>query len=261
MQNEKPPLTNSCYFCSSSQTDHAKSLQLLCASDTFDFNDISEVEQEEMRQACGRTDAYSATRASVEDEFFRVISQQPSLAFLAERDDFGSERFFYAHVIGTKSERKKLILNKCLMFYVYCKFTKKDGTPYQPNSTNTRMKTLFAVFASHGMVFSRTRDFNYKGGWASFLKDRWNLRVAEDPTFGARPNKAVVPENHVEMAREGILRYGRLDLHNNVKDIQMVILWLFGLQFLFRGVLVSTLLEQPVAWRAFCRTSQSRLSE
>jgi hypothetical protein len=58
----------------SSQTDHAKSLELLCASDAIDFNDISEVEQEEMRQACGRTGACSATRASVENEFFRVWS-------------------------------------------------------------------------------------------------------------------------------------------------------------------------------------------
>jgi hypothetical protein len=194
-----------------------------------------------MRQACGRTDAYSATRTSIEDEFFRVISQQPSLGFLAQRDDFGGERFFYAHVIGTKSERKKIIVNKSLMYYVYYKFIKADGSPYQPNSTNTRMKTLFAVFASHGMTYSRTKDFNYKGGWASFLKDRWNLHVAKDPTFGTRPNKTVVPENHVEMVREAILRYGRLDLHNDVKDLQMIILWLFGIQFLFRGVLVSKL--------------------
>jgi hypothetical protein len=192
-----------------------------------------------MRRACGRTSAYDDSRTSIEEEFFIVISKQPVLAFLTEQDDFGGERFFYAHVIGVKSEKKKIILNKSLMYYVFHKFTKKDGTPYQPNSTNTRMKTLFAVFASHGITFSRVRDFNYKGGWASFLKDRWNGHVAEDPTFGTRPTKAVVPENHVEMVREAVLRYGRLDLYNNVKDLQMMILWLFGLQFLFRGVLVS----------------------
>ena len=192
-----------------------------------------------MRKACGISVAYSASRTAIEEEFFAIISKQHLLAFLTMHDDFGGERFFYAHVMGMKNNRKKLILNKCLMFYVYYKFFKLDGHPYQPNTTNTRMKKLFAVFASHGITFSRTRDFNYLGGWASFLKDRWNAHVADDPSFGTRPNKAVVPENHVERVREAILRYGRLDLHNNVKDLQMIILWLFGLQFLFRGVQVS----------------------
>jgi hypothetical protein len=204
------------------------------------FATIDTEEMAEANESNGMTLAYTSRRDVTEKNFFTTLRLEPSLSVLAGLDPSTGERLFYTQTKGDKSENKTQILNNCLKYFALTHLRKKDGNPYQPNSCNTTFKVLFAVFHSHGIIYSRTTDFNFKGGWCSFLAGYWAQQHSKDVTFGDRPTRPPVSDDLLEQFRNAILVQKLLDITGNtLRDLQMFVYFLFGAQLLFRGVKVS----------------------
>jgi hypothetical protein len=57
------------------------------------------------------------------------------------------------------------------------------------------IRTIFGVFHTNDIAYSSTEDFNFKGGFASVLKEIWEGISENDPGFGTWPNQIVVEED------------------------------------------------------------------
>jgi hypothetical protein len=204
---------------------------------------FANIDVEEMAIAnisTGLSKAHSTRRDVIEKDFFATLRLEPSLNVLAGLDARTGERLFYEQTKGDKAETKTQILNNCLKYFALTHLRKKDGNPYQPNSCNTTFKVLFAVFHSKGIIYSRTTDFNFKGGWCSFLAGYWAQQHSKDVTFGDRPTRPPVSDDFLEQFRNAVLVKKLIDITGSVlRDLQMLVYFLFGAQLLFRGVKVS----------------------
>jgi hypothetical protein len=201
---------------------------------------------EDANTATGMSKEHITRRKNNENDFFKQLCQEPALRVLASLDVESGERLFYARTKGQKTNEKLQTMNNCLKYYALCHLKKNDGSPYQPNTINTWFKVMFGVFHTKGIQYSRTTDFNFEGGWCSFLAACWNKQHALDVTFGDRPNRPNVSDDFLTQVRTAILVKKLLDISGNVlRDSQMIVYFLFGICFLFRGVKVSPIYPSP----------------
>jgi hypothetical protein len=108
-----------------------------------------------------------------------------------------------------------------------------NGNLYQPNTFNLRLKVLFSTFALKGIVYAKG-DFDYEGGFGAYLGRVWMEGNIVDSTFGNRPTKYRIPDNHMEQCCNAILNKGLLDYSgNNVFDLHLIFCWLCCVQLLF----------------------------
>ena len=104
--------------------------------------------------------------AQVEEQFFQILEDHPTLYRLAEFTTEGSilepKRVFYSKLAGPKDEVKHRLLNICLLVFAekLCKPNvpkkqlemakteeeREQMTMYQPNSLGTMHRQLFAQF-------------------------------------------------------------------------------------------------------------------
>ena len=173
----------------------------------------------------------------VESAFFEILeTDELTSPFAVPNAEHG--RKFYKFVAGPKTIFKERAMNNCLNLFVNKTYYKKDGRPYQPNTLTHRLKVLFAVFRQHGIIYSRSKDFQYEGGFARNLSVRWGAENASDATFGARPTKNQLPDDYDRFIRKQI-KAGWMDLEDPF-DVANIFGFLLGTLYGFRGVKVRT---------------------
>jgi hypothetical protein len=143
------------------------------------------------------TVAYTkTTKTGIESKFFDIIAKESVLLILSHYD-FDFERAFYRQLNGDKTERKKRVLNDCVRFYVLNVLHRQDGELRQPNSVMTELKMLFARFKEHGIMFSLSTEFRFKGSFSSYLQLVWHKEHEKDTTFGNGPTRQnAMPEDY-----------------------------------------------------------------
>jgi hypothetical protein len=95
---------------------------------------------------------------------------------------------------------KQQILNACAMNYSLT-LRKVNSKLYQPNSTETTFKMLFAHFQRNGCTLNLLEFQSLGGSFYAYWKDLWAAEALIDPTFGRLPNQAVVDLNDEEKIR------------------------------------------------------------
>ena len=83
-----------------------------------------------------------------------------------------------------------------------------------------------------GIIYSLTKDFNFKGGFNAVLKSKWRLISERDPTFGRRPNRHVLLKLVNDQIRQAKIER-QIDC-NNLNDMMMVMCWTLSKTFLMR---------------------------
>ncbi|OEU13161.1 hypothetical protein FRACYDRAFT_242966 [Fragilariopsis cylindrus CCMP1102] len=141
---------------------------------------------------------------------------------------------FYSVCVGQRSDEKRDIINKSMLKYFIEFGYKKDGGLYQPNSLTTNLKTLFGIFHKRGIVYNRTQDFNYKGGFGAYIATKWQAMNGVDSSFGSRPTKSSLPDNLNDMVMQNYLNLPK-ETTESAQYILMMNYFLFGTRFLFRG--------------------------
>jgi hypothetical protein len=67
--------------------------------------------------------------------------------------------------------------------------------PCEPGTFAMMIQTIFGVFYTNSIAYSSTEDFNFKGGFASILKEIWEGISENDLlVFGTQSNRIVVEE-------------------------------------------------------------------
>ena len=84
-----------------------------------------------------------------------------------------------------------------------------------------------------GIIYSLTRDFNFRGGFNAVLKTKWCLISECDPTFGRRPNRHVLLKFVNDQNRKAIIE-GLIDF-DNLSDMMMIICWTLSKTFLMHS--------------------------
>ena len=192
---------------------------------------------EGLDDASTRHQSYSA---SVEKAFFDSLGSDPrTAAFCAPDSDY--TRKFYKFVSGPKTDPKQNTINNCVYLFAMKGYYTKEGRPCQPNTVETRLKTLFACFCRHGVTYSMTRDFNFQGRFADKLKLAWGRENDRDPTFGRCPTKQALPEDYNKLIREAVLA-GAMDITSMTNSFHLLALFAMslGTLFGFHGVKVRT---------------------
>jgi hypothetical protein len=90
---------------------------------------------------------------------------------------------------GVNAHYKLNILNEVMCYFVMKNAMLRDGSkPYKPGTFAMMIQTIFGVFHINGIAYSSTQDFNFKGGFASVLKEIWEGISENDPVYGTRSN-------------------------------------------------------------------------
>ena len=173
----------------------------------------------------------------VETAFFDVLETNPLTAPFSMPDDVYGRKF-YKFVHGPKIPSKCKTINNCVCLFVRKTFYMKNGKAYQPNTMVHWLKVLFACFARHGVLYSRSKDFNYEGGFAKKLSEDWAAENHVDSTFGARPTKNQLPDDYDMFIRKQI-KAGCMDLEDPF-DLANIFGMLLGTLYGFRGIKVRT---------------------
>jgi len=205
--------------------------------DSVSFNNLSTVDVECVNNQTAGATQHQKTAARVESIFFRILCSEPTTSALSNYDPEHS-RAFYKLLKGVKTDQKLKVLNNCMQYYVQRTFRRKDGTAYQPNTVETRLKTLFGVFMRNGILYSLKKDFNYAGGFAKGLQVAWEKVQQNDSSFGARPTKTVVADDYGQKVRAAV-KEGRMDAEGD-DPFELLVMFAFslGTMFAFRGIKV-----------------------
>ena len=146
--------------------------------------------------------------------------------------------------------KKLYAINNCLKIYILHTYKQKNGSLYQPNGVNVRLKTLFSTFAMKGIPYRLAKDFNFPEGFATYLKELWKLENKVDNTFGNRPNKYSPPDDLLDQVRNSILCEHKLDISGeNLLHSQLAFFFSSGFSYIFRGCNVSCYLLLVLLFR------------
>ncbi len=110
-----------------------------------------------------------------------------------------------------------------------------DGSkPYEPGTFAMMIWTIFGVFHLNGIAYSSTQDFNFKGGFASVLKEIWEGISENDLVYGTRSNQIVVEEED-DAAITQAIENGTIDVENDVAALQAALIRDLGTHWAIRG--------------------------
>ena len=104
---------------------------------------------------------------------------------------------------------------------------------YQPGSFDTRLKTLFGIFKSNGIVYG-LKEFEKKGLFLSWLYDHWAKIAKVRSDFGSLPKQAQF-DIHMDDKLRSAINNGRLDYKKNYRHFTMLIIQLLGKAAMLRG--------------------------
>jgi hypothetical protein len=191
------------------------------------------------------TKAYSNTKLSIENRFFRTLLDYGGhrlQAFLQkETMDHGSgpigDYAFYRLLRGEKTPQKKKVLNAMLCLCGmkwYCLAGKDKGKRLQPNSFDKMMQLLSYIWKKKGILYNYKIDFNNKGEFHGVCINLWNEERKLDGSFGTNKNKARVDMSYVRKIVEA-LQNGTLDT-DNPHHLQLLVSFILGYYCSLRGL-------------------------
>jgi hypothetical protein len=111
---------------------------------------------------------------------------------------------------------------------------RNGSKPYEPGTFAMMIRTIFGVFHTNGIAYSSTEDFNFKGGFASVLKEIWEGISENIPVFGTRSNRIVVVEED-DAAITQAIENGTIDVENDVAALQAALVRDLGTHWGIRG--------------------------
>ena len=182
----------------------------------------------------GRSKKYISGKKSIMKFFFEIMATHDvfrHFCLLAPDPEFQEQEIplFFIKLRGPKTEDKKYLLNQ-IMFWFAIKF-KKQGTEkinllddnftlehanacYQPSTTESRLKELFAQFREHGILYSYKMDFLFSGGYANFFQTLWQKCKLLREDFGSLPFASTFdPDAEIKIRKNG-----NYDFKNNYND-------------------------------------------
>jgi hypothetical protein len=96
---------------------------------------------------------------------------------------------FYQIFQGQKTTAKKNALNNMSTPWFKLVYHRLDRKPYQPAAFMVALHSLFGKLSQHGVSYSLSKDFNYRGGFMRDLEQHAHKHKLVDNTFAARPTK------------------------------------------------------------------------
>jgi hypothetical protein len=153
---------------------------------------ISMEERDLIMKASVNTKEYEKSRRGVESRFFDTLDKYGGDGLrqltLYDYDGFKQERIFYIKLRGERSEEKRFVLNKCLIFIALKWRNRKPGSKtygkhYQPSTWDTMLKYLFSIFRRKNIAYNYATDFNGEGEFHGVLSTMWAKQMEEDPDF------------------------------------------------------------------------------
>ena len=182
----------------------------------------------------GRSKKYINGKKSIMKKFFEIMANHSIFRHFCQiitDPDFQNRELplFFSTFRGPKNPDKGYLFNEILFHFAINlkkkgyenvnllddKFTRLHATAcYQPNTTQSRLKELFAQFHENGILYSHVNDFNKPGGFANFFRSIWAKCVSLRDDFGILPNAATFDNN----AEEKIRKNGNYDFKNNYED-------------------------------------------
>ena len=168
-------------------------------------------------------------REKVVIDFFDLLCDEPSLAFLSQTDPTHG-RVFYRVLKGPKDTRKRRVLDHALKFYALHRLRQSNGRPYQCSTFNGRLKFLFADFRYNGIEFSRTMDFNGVGSVGHTIKAFWGRPSSggsngRDDLGMVKHNRPPLPDDYDEIIYDRVVKRSMMDISgtDNQRDLLAII--------------------------------------
>jgi len=129
-------------------------------------------------------------------------------------------------------DSKIKLFNNALKVFILNVKNKRNGGPLEPSTTNVFLRRFFAhLKVKYQISFSIQDDFSFPGGFLGVLKELYEKRAKENPTYGTAANKPVLPESDEDIWERAIATLNR----NDPKEMSMLILILCGCFFGLRG--------------------------
>lgn len=161
----------------------------------------------------------------LEERFFYVLSRHPSFSFLSEtivdpeiKNARTMVRRFYVVVQGVKTDTKKKILNYCLILFSQS-FIKVDyqdqedltdpfifaQAQYEPNTVDMNLRSLFGIFKSRSVAYSKVDDFKQRGDFPAYWKNVFEQVRKHRPDYGTKSKAATFDPDFRQKHRQAMV--------------------------------------------------------